>query len=231
MSRRTRSGNPLVAVGTIRVSTDRQDLGPEAQRRAIEDFAAREGITVVAWFEDIGVSGASELDQRPGLMAAIEALRTHGAGCLIAHKRDRLARDPYTALCIERAAKAQGARVLTADGRANGESEDDAFMRGIDDLFAARERAMIRARTKAALAAKKARGERVGTVPYGYSADADGRLVADDAEQAVLALVRELHAAGMSSRKIAAELTARGILSRAGKPFLSASLCRLVATA
>jgi len=226
MSRRTRLGSPTVAVATIRVSTDRQDLGPVAQRRAIEGFAAREGITVVAWFEDIGVSGAAELDERPGLLAAIGALREHGAGCLIAHKRDRLARDPYTALTIERAAKAQGARVLTADGRANGENEDDVFMRGIDDLFAARERAMIRARTRAALAAKKSRGERVSRhLPYGFRLDADGvRLVADEAEQKVIAIVRELRAAGMSLRAVSAELETRGLVGRTGRAFAPSAI-------
>lgn len=221
MSRRTRPGNPLVAVATIRVSTDRQEIGPVAQRRSIEEFAAREGITVVAWFEDIGVSGAAELDERPGLLGAIGALREHGAGSLIAHRRDRLARDPYTALSIERAAKAQGARILTADGRANGEGEDDAFMRGIDDLFAARERAMIRARTRAALGVKRARGERVSRhLPYGYRLAEDGvRLVADEAEQAVITIARELRAAGLSLRAVSAALAERGLVGRTGKPF------------
>ena len=45
---RTRPGNPKRAVAYLRVSTDEQRLGPEAQRAAIAAWAVREGITVVA---------------------------------------------------------------------------------------------------------------------------------------------------------------------------------------
>ena len=41
-------------------------------------------------------------------------------------------------------------------------------MRGIVDVFAAYEREVIRARTRAALGVKRARGERTGEIPYGY---------------------------------------------------------------
>jgi hypothetical protein len=53
-------------------------------------------------FEDIGVSGAAELDRRPGLLAALGALAEERAGLLIVHKRDRLARDPMIAGMITR---------------------------------------------------------------------------------------------------------------------------------
>ena len=54
-----------VAVAYLRVSTSEQHLGPEAQRAAIEAWAARENITVVAWHTDHGVSGRSDIDDRP----------------------------------------------------------------------------------------------------------------------------------------------------------------------
>ncbi len=97
------------------------------------------------------------------------------------------------------------------------------MMRGIVDVFAAYERDVIRARTRAALGVKKARGERVGEVAYGFRVAVDGvRLEHDEAEQGVLAVVRELRAAGLSQRAIASALTERGLLSRSGKPFGSA---------
>ena len=56
-NRVTRPGNPLSAVAYLRVSTDEQKLGPEAQRAAIQSWANREGVSVVAWHTDAGVSG------------------------------------------------------------------------------------------------------------------------------------------------------------------------------
>ena len=89
---------------------------------------------------------------------------------------------------------------------------------------------MIRARPRAALAVKKARGERTGELPYGSRVAADGvRVEADEAEQGVLAVVRELRAAGLSQNKIAAMLASRGLLSRAGRSFGQTQVSRMLA--
>jgi site-specific DNA recombinase len=84
------------------------------------------------------------------------------------------------------------------------------------DAFAEYERLLIGARTKAALRAKRARGERAGTVPFGYSADAAGRLVALPQEQEALGLMRDRRTAGETLRAIAAELERRGFRPRGG---------------
>ena len=71
--------------------------------------------------------------------------------------------------------------------------------------------------TKVALAVKKAKGERTGTIPYGYQLAADGKtLEAHEGEQAVVAVIRGLRAEGLALRAIAAELDARGLVSRSG---------------
>ena len=221
----TRMGNttkrnttdPRVAVAYLRASTDDQHLSPDAQRAAIVAWAAREGVTVVSWHVDQGVSGAADLADRPALAAALGALRAHAAGLLVVAKRDRLARDVYLAAAIDRAVASSGSRVVSADGTANGDTPADAFMRSILDAAAQYERALIRSRTKAALAAKRAKGERTGTVPYGYSADDAGRLVECPAERAVIAQVRALRDAGLSFRGIVAELARAGVVGRTGR--------------
>jgi DNA invertase Pin-like site-specific DNA recombinase len=226
-----RIANPRLAVCYVRVSTEDQKLGPEAQRAAVEAWAAREGVQVAAWHVDQGVSGGSDLGDRPALVAALGELRALGAGVLVVAKRDRLARDVYVAATIERAVATGGARVVSADGTANGDTPADQFMRSILDAAAAYERALIRARTKAALAAKRARGERSGEVPYGFHAVEGGRLEADEAEQAVLGVVAELRTAGLSHRAIVTELGVRGLVSRAGRPFAKTQIARMLARA
>ena len=227
MSRRP--GNPNVAVASLRVSTDEQKLGPEAQRAAIEAWAAREGVRIAAWFIDEGVSGGADLGERPGLVAAIAALREHGAGVLVVAKRDRLARDVYVALSIERVVVAAGARIVCADGVANGDTAADSFLRTILDGAAAYERALIRARTKAALQAKRLRGERTGMVPFGFMVAADGKsLVQNPVEQPVVALVAELRRAGKSIRQIVAECARAGVVGRSGKLLTKTQVERLV---
>ena len=213
------STNPRAAVAYLRVSTDRQELGPEAQRAAIEAWASREGVTVVAWHVEAGVSGAAAIADRPELVAALASLTVHGAGVLVVAKRDRLARDVMNAAMAERMAADAGARIVSAAGEGTDSADPSAvLMRTMVDAFAQYERAMIAARTRAALAAKRAKGERTGTIPYGFTADAAGRLEQHAAEQATIARVRELRAAGATFPAIVAQLRAEGVASRAGKP-------------
>lgn len=229
MTSRRRSNDPRTAVAYVRASTDDQRLSPTAQRDQIEAWAAREGITVLAWHVDAGVSGGSEIADRPALVAALGELRSCRAGILVVARRDRLARDVWIAATIERAASAAGARVVAADGTANGSTPADQFMRTVIDAASQYERGLIRARTRAALAAKKARGERVGQIPYGYSATSDGKLETNAAERAVIEIVRELHDAGLSHRSIVRELEARGVVSRVGRPFQATQIARMLA--
>jgi DNA invertase Pin-like site-specific DNA recombinase len=230
MSKRTTTGNTKVAVGYVRVSTDEQNLGPEAQRQAIEAWAARNGVVVVAWHDDHGVSGAAPIEKRTGLLAALDALAELDAGVLVIAKRDRLARDVVASAMIERLATRNGARIVSAAGE--GTDDDDPssmLMRRMVDAFAEYERQIIKARTRAALGVKKARGERVGTISYGYQLAEDGRtLVPNAGEQAIIAKVREARAAGVTFRAIVAELAAAGVVSRKGTPLGLAQVAGMV---
>ncbi len=85
-ARTSKPGNPTTAVAYLRVSTDHQDLGPEAQRHAIEAWAAANGIEIISWHLDKGVSGGSEMEDRPELIAAIGDIKVHGAGVLLVAK-------------------------------------------------------------------------------------------------------------------------------------------------
>lgn len=208
-----------VAVAYLRVSTETQDLGPDAQRAAIERWATVQGVRIAAVHEDHGVSGGATLEKRPGLLAALDALPAHGAGLLVVAKRDRLARDPIVAAMVEAAARREGARVVSAAGEGDGDDPSALLMRRMVDAFAEYERGVIRARTKAALAVKRARGERTsGAAPFGYRFDPSGRqLVVDPTEQSTLEQIREWHAGGVSLNGIATRLNRGGVAARGAR--------------
>jgi site-specific DNA recombinase len=105
-------------------------------------------------------------------------------------------------------------------------------MRTILDAAAAYERALIRGRTRAALAVKKSRGERVGGVPYGFRVGADGKgLERDDHEQAVIEELRQLRRSGVTFRRLQHLGAAKGLTGRTGRPFTLQALHRLVVSA
>ena len=203
----------------LRESTDEQaesGLGLEAQLAACNAWCAARGYEVSAVRRDEGVSGSTPVDKRAGLTSALAAL---GRGTvLVVAKRDRLARSVGIAAVLEETARRRGASVETPDAP---DSEDPfaQAMRGMLDVFAQLERAQIGARTKAALAAKRARGEKTGgAVPLGLSLADDGKtLVRDDRELEALDRVRALRHDGASMREIAARLNAEGVPCRGAR--------------
>lgn len=212
---RTRPDTKRV-IGYIRVSTTEQALGPEAQLAALRSWCTARGAELVAVCSDLGVSGAAPLDKRPGLLAAVDALREHGAAVLLVAKRDRLARDVVVAAMVERLVERQGARVQSADGVGEGSGPESQLLRSIVDAVAAYERALIRARTSAALRAKRARGERTGGVTRlgERLAPCGVRIEVEPAEVAALGRIAELHAHGATVRAIAERLNAEGVPAR-----------------
>lgn len=231
MSRR-QAPDAARAVAYIRVSTAEQSIGPEAQRHAIDKWCGKHGIELVCEpFVDQGVSGGLDFEKRPALLEAIDALKTYDAAILVAHKRDRIARDREVIGNLGLMLRKMGRRICTTE-TAPGSAEDldpmAKAMEGIQDVFAELERSMIRARTKAALQVKRRRGERVGTVPYGYRVAADGsRLIKDAAEQKIVALVKRLRAQGLSLRAIAAELGRRGHQPKRGASWHASTIKKI----
>ena len=143
---------PRLAVGLIRVSTAEQGnsgLGLEAQQASIRSFVAAQGWTLVAEYSDIA-SGKD--DRRPGFQAALARCRQLDA-VLVAARLDRITRRAHTLSQLLE----DGVSIRAAD------------MPGADDLMlriyaamAQKERELISERTRAALAAAKARGTALG---------------------------------------------------------------------
>jgi site-specific DNA recombinase len=222
------------AIGYRRVSTSEQagsGLGLDAQQESIDQATDRLGLQLAETFTDAGISGGLPLEQRPGLLAALDALCR--GDVLIVAKRDRLGRDVLNVAMLERLTERKGARIVSAAGEGTDTNDPTSrLMRQVVDCFAEYERAIIRARTRAALAVKKARGERVGGIPFGYQLAGEGHaLEPHPEEQRAFALLRELRAAGYTYRAIAEELNRQGFRSRTGGLWVRQSVHQLTRSA
>lgn len=218
-------------IGYLRVSTDQQvesGLGLEAQAKAIEDYAKRFDVYNYEIFRDEGLSGSLALDKRPGILEAIAALKK--GSFLVVAKRDRIGRDPMVVAMIESAVKRKGARIISAAGE--GTDNDDPssiLMRRLVDAFGEYERLIIGARTKAALQAKKKRGERVGYIPFGYKLADDGiHLELHEEEKNILDKMGALRKSGFSIRDIAKVMNENQIFNRGQSIWNHASVHRLL---
>jgi len=204
------------AVVYLRASTVKQDLSPAAQRKLIALWAKANKVEVVAEHLDHGVCGAAEIAERPALLAALADLGRHRAGLLLVAKRDRLGRSVEGLVLVEREVVRLGSKVVAADG-GNGDDLHDKFLRRVLDAVAEHELALIRARTRAALAVRRDRGLRTGSVPLGFQlADDRETLVAEPRERRAAGLARRLHQSGRSLREIAEQLDEAALATRSG---------------
>ena len=212
----------------LRVSTDQQVFGMDAQRDICLSYISRKGPQAVLEYMDEGFSGALSLDKRPALLAAVSVLEK-GDVLLIA-KRDRIGRDPIVNAMIERAVERKRARLISASGDVRDDDDPSSIlMKRMVDAFAEYERLIIGARTKAALQVKKKRNERIGYIPYGYRLCTDNiHLEVDEDEQEILSKITQGRQFGLSYRKIAQDFNEMKILNRSGNPFNHVSIKRIM---
>ena len=109
-----------------------QRLGPEAQRVALERWCAAHGGQLMLTCTDRGVSGGAALDQRPGLLAALAALKQRNAAILLVARRDRLARDTLIAALVEQHAQQLGAAIRAVDGNGNTDTPEGVLLRAAE---------------------------------------------------------------------------------------------------
>src|SRR3954449_8153688 len=183
------------AIAYYGVSTERQrrsGLGLEGQREAVARFAQAEGLVLVGeFFEAETGKGADALERRPQLAAALAAARSSRCPVVVA-KLDRLSRD----VAFISGLMAQRVPFIVAELGADA----DPFMLHLYAALAEKERRLISERTKAALAARKAKGGRLGNPRNIEEAGRVGRrvqsAVADDFTRNVLPVVAGLRITG-----------------------------------
>jgi DNA invertase Pin-like site-specific DNA recombinase len=190
-------------IGYVRVSTDEQHssgAGLGAQRSAIENECTRRGwelLRIVG--EDAGASSAT-LD-RKGLTSALEVLDAGKADVLVIAKLDRLSRSVVQGAQVMDRAKRKGWSLVALDFGLDTTTPAGEMVANVILSTAQYERRLIGERTRAALAAKKAAGVRLGR-PQALSDELVRRIRADrQAGQSFGAIARALEAEGVATAR------------------------------
>ncbi len=214
----------MKVIAYLRVSTTgqgRSGLGLDAQHAAIARFVEAEGLDLVAEHVEVETGkGADAFDRRPVLREALAKAKKAKASVVVA-KLDRLSRD---VAFISGLMAQKVPFIVTELG-----SDCDPFLLHLYAALAEKERAVISARTKAALAAKKAQGALLGNRTNPAEAAAKGRQAIGDAAdrfaQNVRPVIEQIKAGGATTlRAIAAELNARGIGTPRGSAWEAATV-------
>jgi DNA invertase Pin-like site-specific DNA recombinase len=171
----------------------------------------------VAWYEDPGTSAKSL--RRPGVRAALDDLDSGQADALIVAKLDRLTRSVRDLVNLMDRYFASGRVALLSVGeQVDTRTATGRMVLNVIATISQWERERIGERVRDMHRVKRARGERVGKLTYGYRVGPDGRaLEPHPEEQAVIRVMQTLRADGMSFKTIADELTTRGLPARGSR--------------
>lgn len=221
----------MKAVGYRRVSSEEQSkegVSLDMQAAKIRAYCELNDLDLVAIKEDAGIS-AKNITGRPGFQEALNMVYSGEADALVVWKLDRAFRSTQDALCVAEKLNKQGKALVSICEKLDTTSAIGEFFFTLMASLAQMERRLIGERTAAALQSKKAKGERVGEIPFGFRLADDGIHLEDDpTEQEIIEKIRALKAKRHSFRQIAEELNRDGYVTKKGKTWTHKQVSRVL---
>ena len=223
--------------GYTRVSTETQSekgYGLEAQREAIRKYAAENGITIAAMFEDAGISANihddssdDELTKRHALMELLSQVER--GDTIIVLNTSRLWRSDMTKVLIRRELIKRGAKIISVE-----QPKYDLYTKDPNEYLINSMMEIIDCYDRMSIALKLARGRSVkahkgdkpaGICPFGYQyADDKKSVVINQDEAKTVKYIFSEAQKGVSLQRIADALNADGIATRNGKQWQRGTL-------
>ena len=193
------------AVAYIRTSTDKQELSPDAQREIIVRWSQLNDIKIVAWFQDV-CTGSMPWIERQELPRAVDTIKRQGCAWLVVAKIDRLSRDLWNQLHLQKELSNYEARTIAATETPGEATPEKELMNNMLGSFAQFEKAQIRRRIKDALAVRKRQGIRLGGIP----------LEGTELGRCIVWAIWHLHDQGVGTKRIAKTLNEAGAVGPRG---------------
>lgn len=214
------------AVDYTRFSSHSQrDVSIDQQRKAIEAFAKRNGLKIVAHYEDKAMTGTN--DKRPGFQRMIQDAEKANWKYIIVYSLDRFARDRYDSAVYKRKLKNCGVKVLSAMENISDDPSGilmEAMLEGLAEYYSKE----LSQKIRRGMNDNASRCMVNGSLPLGYVRGTDGRYAIDEAEANV---VRQIYARildGCRFCDIISDLNARGIQTKKGTAWTKSSFNKLV---
>ncbi len=148
------TGNRLRVIGYVRVSTDKQEIGPEVQVQALEAAAARSGWDLTIVRE--AAASAKSMANRPVLTTALANLKAKRFDALAVSKLDRISRSVHDFSGLLELSGRQRWALICLDLNVDTTTITGAAMAQVTVTFAEMERKKIAERTRDGMAKIKA---------------------------------------------------------------------------
>ena len=226
------AGSKLPWVTYCRVSTDEQVIGKslENQESICRDFAAKNGMTILATIIDGGQSAKNLC--RPGIHSILSMVERGDIAGVLVSKLDRLSRNLMDILTLVNELWARGVAIQCALEQFETNTPGGKAMFNIRGIFAEMERNICSERQRISQRYRKEKGLFTGgIIPVGYRAtgpEGERRLEPDPIWGPIVARCWELIAEGRSVRECATYLQQHGVPSHRGGRWSTSTVCRLL---
>lgn len=207
-------------------STKQREESIEGQARMCAEYAAKNGLEIIAEYADRGISGKAA-EKRSDFQRMLRDAEKGRFDVLLVYKTDRFARNRYDAAIYKAKLKRAGVKVVSVMEVIPEGAEGiilESVLEGFAEYFSANLAENVRRGAKDAAIAGKFNG---GQVPYGYNIE-NGFYIIDEARAAVVREVFQRFVAGETYKAICASLNARGFRTLKGKMFSRGSICSML---
>jgi|SRR5690242_770928 len=216
------TAKPTKAFAYLRVSGKGQVEGDgfPRQRAAVDAYAKAHSLRITRYFEEQGVSGTKDLENRPALSEMMVELMADGIRMILIERLDRLARDLMVQETLIADFRKRGFTVVSvAEPDLCSDDPSRVLMRQLFGVIAQYEKSTIVLKLRAARQRMRAKtGRCEGRKPYGER----------EGEREVIDRIVDLHKHGLNYSNIAEKLNALGIKTRIGGLWYPANVSRIL---
>ncbi len=202
-----------------RVSTENEEQKEslEAQREHYESWIRmHDDWECAGVFYDFGISG-TKADAREGLQALLYACRTGSVDYVLTKSISRFSRNTSDCLSLVRELLSYNIPIYFEKENIDTGSMESELILSVLSSMAQSESESISKNVKWTVKKRMEEGTFVfGYLPYGYTKDADGKMVIDPVESEIVRLIFDLALNGMGTYKIAQLLDRRNVPTRKG---------------
>jgi len=210
------------AFAYLRVSAKGQVDGDGFTRQeiAIAEYGKVHNLKIIQSFREEGISGTSDLENRPALQNLMQALHSNGTKTVLVEKLDRLARDLMIQESILHDLRKNGFKLISVhEPDLCSDDPSRKLMRQIMGAFAEYEKTMIVLKLRGARVRQREKlGKCEGRKPYGEH----------PGEREVLNRILAKIQDGASANKIASILNIEGVKTRSGGQWYSSNILKIV---
>lgn len=208
-------------------SNNQREESIDAQLRAAEDFAKRNGYEIVKVYADKAKTGTSS-NKRLEFMSMIKDSEKGEFQYIIVHKLDRFSRNKYDSAIYKRKLKQNGVRLISVTEQLDGSPESiilESVIEGMSEYYSKN----LARETMKGLKENAYKAPHTGGLPpLGYDVNKDKRYIINEKEAECVRLIFDMYIAGYSRSKMVDKLNELGFKTKLGAMFRANSIHSII---